>query len=119
MQGGNGPHNGARNSSFALATLEKDRFAGLAGTGSFTTRNITVTGKTLLVTADVEEGGSVSVGLQVEGLTITDATPITANATDQPVAFKAGKTLAGLEGKEVAVMFELKKATVYTIGFGA
>ena len=31
--GGNGPHNGARNSSFALATLREDGFAGVAGSG--------------------------------------------------------------------------------------
>ena len=34
MRAGNGPHNGARNSSFALATLREDGFAGLKGTGT-------------------------------------------------------------------------------------
>merc|ERR1711970_927513 len=34
--GGNGPHSGTRNSSFALATLGTDRFAGLSGTGTVT-----------------------------------------------------------------------------------
>ena len=116
--GGNGPHSGDRNSSFALATLGKDRFAGLAGTGSFTTRNVTVAGNSLLVTADVEEGGSLSVGLMTEGLTPADSTPFTGNVTDAAVAFTAGKTLAGLRGKEVAVVVELKRATIFTIGFG-
>ena len=52
--GGNGPHNGARNSSFGLATLGLDRFAGLAGTGTLVTRAVIVTGKTLMLTADVK-----------------------------------------------------------------
>ena len=55
--GGNGPHSGARNSSFAVATLPADRYAGLKGTGEIKeTKMITVTGSKMTITADVESG---------------------------------------------------------------
>ena len=115
--GGNGPHNGDRNSSFGLATLGKDRFAGLAGTGSFSTRNVTVRGDSLVVTADVEEGGSVSVGLLAQGLKPADAVAFKGSVTDAAVVFESGASLAPLQGQEVAVLVELDRATIYTIGF--
>ena len=46
--GGNGPHNGARNTSLALATLKSwEHFAGLSGTGNVTLTKLKVTGKFL------------------------------------------------------------------------
>ena len=42
--GGNGPHTGARNSSFALATLRPDGFASIRGSGRMITRQLLVTG---------------------------------------------------------------------------
>ena len=109
-----------------LATLGKDRFAGLSGTGSFTTRNVTIAGGSLLVTADVEAGGSVSVGLQVDGYGPADTTAFTTSVTDAPVVFHqlhlGGKTddltLARFQGRSMAMVVELKQATLYTIGFG-
>ena len=60
--GGNGPHNGARNESFAVATLRSDGFAGVAGTGEATTLALTATGTKLTVTADMlGPGGSLTV----------------------------------------------------------
>jgi hypothetical protein len=72
--GGNGPHSGARNTSFALVTLGADRFAGVTdaevggvGTagGVLTTtvssslsKTVNVTGATMIVTLDVLGGGS-------------------------------------------------------------
>jgi hypothetical protein len=62
--GGNGPHSGARNSSFALATLRPDGFAGLGGHGTIQTRPVTVASARLVVTTDiVGDGGSVVVGV--------------------------------------------------------
>ena len=40
--GGNGPHDGARNSSLGLATLRPDGFASVRGHGSFTTPSLIV-----------------------------------------------------------------------------
>ena len=116
--GGNGPHNGARNSSFGLATLGLDRFAGLAGTGTVLTRELLVTGKTLMITADVGAGGSVKVGASdAAGLGPSDATPIAAAATRAAVAFVGGKDFGGYIGKTLAFTIELSDATVYTVGF--
>jgi hypothetical protein len=116
--GGNGPHNGARNSSFGLATLGLDRFAGLAGTGTVVTRAVLVTGKTLMLTADVKAGGSLQVGsTDVAGLGPSDATPITASVTRSAVTFSAGKDFAAFIGKTVSLTIKLTDATVYAIGF--
>ena len=45
--GGNGPHNGARNTSLGMMRLRMDGFAGLAGSGTFTTRSLLCTGPVL------------------------------------------------------------------------
>jgi len=118
--GGNGPHNGARNSSLGLATLRKDGFAGFSGTGTFTTRNVTVTAEGLFISADVMRGGSVAVGVVGHsGLTLDDAIPLTADATDKTVSFKGGGSLKGLIGTEVTLNIKLMMATIYTVGFNA
>ena len=63
--GGDGPHSGKRNSSFALATLLPDRFAGVAGAageaGTVSSRAVEITGATLVATVDVAPGGSFSI----------------------------------------------------------
>ena len=45
LQGGNGPHSGIRNSSFALATMRTDGFAGLKGSGTVRTQPLLCTGE--------------------------------------------------------------------------
>jgi hypothetical protein len=116
--GGNGPHGGARNSSFALANLRPDGFASVAGTGTVRTRAVRCTGPTLVVTADVAAGGSVRVGVAgAEGLAPSDAAPVTRDATDHTISFTAGKTLAGLVGKDVVLELVLDRAAAFTVGF--
>ena len=110
--GGNGPHSGKRNSSFALATLPADRFAGLKGTGEIKeTKMITVTGIKMTITADVESGGSVTVGVVGHG---APSKAITGSVTDGEVT---GLELSALVGKEVQLTMALKDATIYTVGF--
>jgi len=119
--GGNGPHSGPRNSSFALATMRPDGFVSMTGSGTIRTVAIKCTGPTLIVTADVlENGGSVRVGLtgtSSKGLKPSDAVPVTDSATDHAVAFAAGKTLAGLVGQNVVLELVLDRAAVFTVGF--
>jgi hypothetical protein len=119
--GGNGPHSGPRNSSFALATMRPDGFASMAGSGTVRTVALKCTGPTLVVTADVlEDGGSVRVGLagaSSKGLKPSDAVPVTGSTTDHAVAFAAGKTLAGLVGQDVVLELVLDRAAVFTVGF--
>ena len=59
--GGNGPHNGARNTSLGMLKLGVDRFAGLRGSAKFATRSVLCTGPVLRLSADVAAGGSVGV----------------------------------------------------------
>jgi len=140
--GGNGPHSGSRNSSFALATLRTDGYAGLRprGTppGTFTTVSVPCTGAKLLLTADVfakehssikststaapsvehASVGSVSAGaVGIPGLEPQDSTPIQSNVTNSVVGFANGMDFAGLIGKQVTLQFVLDSAMVYTFGF--
>ena len=154
--GGNGPHNGPRNTSLGMMKLRMDGFAGprpphrdrlfllllfdvfcclefkisflllaypqgLRGSGTVTTRSILCTGPHLRLTADVEIGGSVRVGMVAgaagAGLGLPEATPIMASVTDGVVVFKSGKTFAGLVGKSVTLTIEIKDATLFTVSF--
>lgn len=118
--GGNGPHNGARNTSIGLATLRPDGFGGIAGSGTLiTTADLLVTGPTLTVTADINNyGGSVRVALQSEpGLGLANSVPILQNCTDAPVKFSEGKTLKSLIGKRVSIIAEINHGMLYTFGF--
>ena len=63
--GGDGPHGGKRNSSFALATLRPHGFAAVRGTGTLLTAPLNVSAPMLTVSADVEAGGSVRIGERV------------------------------------------------------
>ena len=139
--GGNGPHSGSRNSSFALATLPPDRFAGLAATTASASapapapatahsRTVTVTGATMTLTVDIlgtEAGtrgagrgaGRVVVGVAGAGAAFETAAPLTASGTDVAVVWP-GATPAGLApliGKQVQLTLTMDNAVVYTVGF--
>eukprot|EP01043_Picozoa_sp_COSAG02_P037712 COSAG02_NODE_2850_length_7897_cov_2.970633_7_plen_568_part_00 len=121
--GGNGPHSGARNSSFALATLRKDGYAALSGSGTVTTVPILCSGKHLTVTVDFDEAApSSAMSLQVgvkssAALGVTSAIPISANATDVAVRFKNGADFSKFVNKMVTIEMRLQSARVYTIGW--
>lgn len=127
--GGNGPHDGWRNTSLGLATLPSvHRFAGIGGSGRVTASVETlVTGSQLTVTADsltygaTASGSSLRVGVQdVEGLSVEDAVPISlkkANVTEEVATFVSGMDFDGLVGKNVTFEMELVDAMVYSLGF--
>ena len=121
--GGNGPHSGKRNSSFALATLPPDRFAGLSGSGNGAataaplSKPVTVSGKTMTMTLDVSAGGSVAVTVVSGGASFATSTPLKANGTDAALTFS--KDLAPLVGKQVQLQLAVSDAVVYTVGFRA
>ena len=140
--GGNGPHSGKRNSSFALATLEPDRFAGVAPAGdgrgsggsgdagqqpawATATQSVTVTGATMIVTVDIE-GSADQVQMGIEGQAGFGASePIsrasTADSTTDVAVRFPGQPAAGLKaliGKQVKIKVGLTRgATLYTVGF--
>ena len=120
--GGNGPHNGPRNTSLGLATLRTDGFGGLSGRGTAVTVPLTVTGGALTVTCDMLDGGmgggEVRVGaVGVDGLGAADAVPVASNSTDARVRFAKGASFATLVGRTVALEIVVDNAMVYTVGF--
>ena len=134
--GGNGPHSGARNSSFGLATLRKDGFAGLSawtGHGSVTLLPLVVTGASLVVTADFNPsaGAQQELGVTlgtasrlfigvVDGprdLSLEMAIPLTSNATAAPASWRSNASFADLVGTEVRLELVLQGAMVYALGF--
>ena len=120
--GGNGPHSGPRNSSFALANMRPDGFASVSGSGTVCTVPVMCTGPILVITADVGSG-SVRVGVvggeaKAAGLSPSDAAPVTTDTTDHVVVFSSGKaTLAPLMGKYIVLELVLDRAAVFTVGF--
>ena len=123
--GGNGPHSGARNSSFGLATLPADRFAGISsgaaggsGGGSTISRAVNITGTTMIITLDVLGAGGVTVGIVGQGTPFQQSARVTGTGTDVTVAFPgASAGLTPLVGKEVQLKLTVANAAVYTIGF--
>ena len=124
--GGDGPHSGDRNSSFAMATMRMDGFAGLSNQrkgdkGTAQTFALAVRGKYLRVTADVDaraEDGSVKVGIEGQkGYALDDADAVKKNVTDFVVSWKGNADVGALMGQKVVLQFELNDATLYTFEF--
>ena len=118
--GGNGPHSGLRNSSFALATLRPDRFAGLGGdAGTVTTRALLVTSASLIATVDVRRGGgSVVFGVVGGGAALARSAPVMSNCTDCAIAWpRAAGGLASFVGRNVSFTVTVDCAVLYTLGF--
>ena len=55
--------------------------------------------------------------VDVPGLGISDAQPLTHNVTDVAVVFAGGATFAPLLGKRVRLALEIADGFVYTVGF--
>lgn len=119
--GGNGPHNGARNSSLGLARLGPDRWAGLKGSGNATTRPVLCSGKTLWLTVDVfSDEGWLKLGLKKTStaVSVTKAIPITDNGTVVNVTFTdPSASFEGFIGTNVTLEAQLNDAMIYTYGF--
>mmetsp|Transcript_9407 Transcript_9407/g.30685 ORF Transcript_9407/g.30685 Transcript_9407/m.30685 type:complete len:408 (-) Transcript_9407:2467-3690(-) len=111
--GGNGPHNGDRNSSLGLATLRKDGWLAVTGTGTYETNDLKVD-RTLRVTADVFSDGGYLRLLAVHGHDLDDPPSVTANVTD--AALDVDLT-DWIDDDNVSFRFELKDAALYTISF--
>ena len=130
--GGNGPHDQIRDSSFGLATLRPDGFACVRGTGTFTTVELVVTGKTLTATVDFpEDGGSNALRVAVlpagadappDSLSLARSVPLTENATDAPLLFEGGMDLSDYIDTTVRLVVSLEGsggAMLFTLGFAS
>ena len=122
--GGNGPHSGYRNTSFAVASLDGDKYVGLKvpATG-FISEPILILGSSLFVTVDIAEGDSVWLGIaNVTGLSWKDlVAPVTQSGVRQELHFKHGQTLAPLVGQSHRLVLRSRSAegdtVLYTVGF--
>ena len=132
--GGNGPHNGARNTSLGLATLRADGFSGISGTSasSFqTTSKVKVTGKYLRVSVDRTSAGdddvtataaafSFKIGVSsAKGLGVADCNGAEggSDVTDAVVEYASGATFESLVGTSVVFEIQMAHAILYTISF--
>ncbi|MEI7742695.1 MAG: hypothetical protein WCK58_02965 [Chloroflexota bacterium] len=121
--GSNGLHNGWRESSLNLATLERDRFAGYTQTAPgvparVTTVTLSAGLQDLTVNADVRDGGSVRVavldeaGETLPGMALEDCQPIREGGLDVAVTW-GEERFEMLAGREVRILFEVENAVLF------
>ena len=120
--GGDGPHSGSRNSSFAMASVRRDGFAALAGDGTVLTVPIRCSGTQLTVTADFDSRSSMKHALQlgIHGDNVVGpghAVPISTNGTNIVVQYVTGATFQAHVGQLVTMELRLSAARVYTVGW--
>ena len=107
-------------------TLRTDGFASIAASaagGELHTRVLTFHGRALQINYATSAAGSVRIELQdatgrpIPGFTADDALPVTGDAIDQVVSWKAGGSLEALAGKPVRLRVLLVDANLYAIRF--
>ena len=103
------------------ATLRRDGFASMNGTGTLTTKPLTVTKdvKYLFVNTN-SQGGAIkaeildTAGNVIEGYSAADCTAITDNTAKVKFTWKGENDLSMLEGKQFKVRFYLNNAQLYS-----
>ena len=101
-----------------LATLRPDGWAGYVPEndtvpGVLVTKPILCNGKTLRLTADIHDGGSVHVAvLDKTGRPLGKGSTLASDATQGVAA-----NVAAFRGKRICVRLEIRKAQVYSLGF--
>ena len=120
--GNNYRHTDWRDGYLCLATLPRDRLAGLAAAsqpqpGLIVTHPLRCTGDQLRINADAGEG-QVRVGVvDHPELGLVQCIPMAGNLLDGAVLWQNGQTLAPLVGQSIRLQFELQAATLYTFTF--
>jgi hypothetical protein len=101
-----------------LARLRRDGWAGYlprddAGPAVLVTNPILCDGRTMRVTADIRNGGSVKVTLLDDsGKSISEGLTLTTDVTDAAAA-----DVSALQGERVRVRFDFRRAQVYSLRF--
>ncbi len=112
-------HNGWRTGSLCLATLRPDGFAGYEpqrkdAPAVVTTTAVSYAGQPLRISADVANGGTVTVSiLDKAGKVIATAAPVTKTVTDAPVTLPKKITT-----EAIRLRFEITNAKLYSFNFG-
>jgi len=119
--GSDGYHTGWRNGFFCMSTLRPDGFAGYEPASEnmsavITTKPVKCQGKTLCITADIQNKGSVLVTiLDRQDNEIAVSKPIDQTVTDGKVKWNSNGKLSS--GKDVRLKFLLNKAKLYSFSF--
>ena len=117
--GGNGPHSGARNSSFGLATLDRNRFAGISPStngSAVVSKALTLTSSTIRVTLDVFDESSVYFEiLNVSGVSLLTSKPLDSSVTDSALDFGDDNPLDPLVGSDISSSFHKRNFVLYTV----
>ena len=110
-------------SQIGLAMLRRDGFVSLnagAEGGNVVTRPLTFQGKTLFINAEIADGGHIKAALQdASGKTLAPYSlagckPVTGDVLRAKVAWAEGQTISAAPGKSRRLVFELKKAKLYS-----
>ena len=109
-----------RTTALNVATVKNDHFASYSAVnGTVTTCNFDVSGGEIRITADINNGGSVTAAVLneydqvIEGFSHADFTSITENAVDSKLAWTGNEQ--DLIGKKIKIEFKLNNAKLYTI----
>ena len=108
--------------SISYATLRRDGFASMKGTGDLLTKKLTVTkdAKYLFVNADIEEGGSLKAeildadGNVVKGYTADDCVAFTGDSCCQKITWNGSDDLSMLVGKGFRIRFVMENGELYS-----
>ena len=121
--GSDDKHFGWRKGAFCLATLRPDGFAGYEQiskeTSAFVvTGPVLCTGRTLSLSADVQEDGFIKTRLLNDGgEELAQAKPIGRTVTDARVEWPSKSNINSLKGRTVRLEFEMKNAKLYSFSF--
>ena len=112
-----------RRGYLALATIRPDRWAGYEpnGTGPaiVTTVPLKSLGSELCISADVANGGNVSVTLMDENDTVlAESDAVTDTVTDAVLTWKDGFSLSSVDRESIKLKFEFQNAEIYSFSFG-
>lgn len=100
-----------------LATLRRDGFASMSGTGELTTELLRFKGERFFVNADVK--GSLKVelldsnGKVIDGFSKDECVAVTGDSTKTMVKWKSNESLKTLDGKLIKVRFYLTDGDLY------
>ena len=108
--------------SISYATLRRDGFASVKGTGSLTTNDLTVTkdAKYLFVNADIAAGGSLKAeildtnGNVVSGYSAADCVAFTGDSCKQMITWNNAGDLSFLVGKGFKIRFVIDNGELYS-----
>lgn len=109
--------NGSEIVTTGLATLRRDGFASMSGTGELQTVPMRFSGSYFFINADIRGDLQVEIqdtdGKTIDGFSRNDCVKVTGDNTAHAVTWKGGKSLASLNNTTVRVKFYLNDCDLY------